>query len=30
MIINDEELKVVNDPKPEGRLFLRDMFYIGE
>jgi len=30
MVINDSPLKVVNDPKPEGRQYLRDMFYIGE
>jgi len=29
MIIDNQALKVANDPKPEGRLYLRDMFYIG-
>jgi para-nitrobenzyl esterase len=30
MTIDNKPLMVVNDPKPEGRLFLRDTFYIGE
>ncbi|MEI8217398.1 MAG: carboxylesterase family protein [Eubacteriales bacterium] len=29
MVIDNKALKIVNDPKPEGRLYLRDMFYIG-
>jgi para-nitrobenzyl esterase len=30
MIIDNKPWEVVNDPKPEGRLYLRDMYYIGE